>query len=88
MERPVSPIDYHCCECGASFEVGLGSLLTDDYQPSCPACESEDVQTDWDAVARRFGGPGDTTVEPGDAFPPVAGPLTPEPALQSPPARH
>ena len=64
MESPVSPIDYHCCECGASFEVGVGSLLTDDYRPGCPACESEDVQTDWDAVARRFGGPGDAIVEP------------------------
>ena len=60
----MSPIDYLCRECGASFEVGVGSLLTDDYQPGCPACESEDVQTDWDAVARRFGDPGDAIVEP------------------------
>ncbi len=51
----MSPIDYRCGECGASFEVGAGSLLTDDYQPGCPACESKDVQTDWDAVSRRFG---------------------------------
>jgi len=51
----VSPIDYRCRECGATFEVGTGSLLTDDYEPGCPACESDDVQTDWDAVTRRFG---------------------------------
>jgi DNA-directed RNA polymerase subunit RPC12/RpoP len=56
----VSPIDYLCRDCGASFEVGVGSLLTDDYQPGCPACDSEDVQTDWDAVANRF---GDTVAE-------------------------
>ena len=59
----MSPIDYHCHDCGASFEVGVGSLLTDDYQPGCPDCESEDVQTDWDAVARRFGGPAEVTDE-------------------------
>jgi predicted nucleic acid-binding Zn ribbon protein len=63
----MSPIDYRCRECGASFEVGVGSLLTDDYQPGCPACESEDVQTDWDAVGRRFGDPADATVEPNAA---------------------
>jgi hypothetical protein len=58
----VSPIDYRCLECGASFEVGTGSLLTDDYRPGCPGCESEDVQTDWDAVARRFGDSADMVV--------------------------
>ena len=51
----MSPIDYRCRECGAFFEVGVGSLLIDDYQPGCPACESEDAQTDWDAVVNRFG---------------------------------
>jgi putative FmdB family regulatory protein len=60
----VSPIDYRCRECGASFEVGVGSLLTDDYQPDCPACESEDVQTDWDAVVNRFGDPADVIAQP------------------------
>jgi hypothetical protein len=59
----VSPIDYHCRECGASFEVGVGSLLTDDFQPGCPACESEEVSTDWDAVARRFGDQTEAIVE-------------------------
>jgi len=63
----VSPIDYRCRECGAPFEVGVGSLLTDDYQPGCPACESENVQTDWDAVARRFGDPADALIEPAAA---------------------
>jgi len=53
----VSPIDYLCRECGASFEVGAGSLLSDDFAPGCPACESEHVETDWDAVTRRFGDP-------------------------------
>ncbi len=56
----MSPIDYLCRECGTSFEVGVGSLLSDDYQPGCPACESEHVQTDWDAVSLRFGELGDT----------------------------
>jgi hypothetical protein len=51
----VSPIDYVCHECGASFEVGVGSLLSDDYQPGCPACDGKNVQTDWDAVTERFG---------------------------------
>jgi hypothetical protein len=60
----VSPIDYLCRDCGASFEVGVGSLLTDEYQPGCPACDSEDVQTDWDAVTSRF---GDTVAEPPQA---------------------
>jgi RNA polymerase subunit RPABC4/transcription elongation factor Spt4 len=60
----VSPIDYRCRECGASLEVGVGSLLTDDYQPDCPACESEDVQTDWDAVVNRFVDPANAVVEP------------------------
>jgi RNA polymerase subunit RPABC4/transcription elongation factor Spt4 len=60
----VSPIDYLCRACGASFEVGVGSLLTDDYQPGCPACESGEVQTDWDAVATRFGSQTDAVAEP------------------------
>jgi hypothetical protein len=51
----MSPIDYLCSDCGASFEIGVGSLLTDDYQPGCPVCESARVGTDWDAVSRRFG---------------------------------
>jgi len=55
----VSPIDYRCRACGSSFEVGVGSLLTDDFEPGCPACESDQVETDWDAVARRFGDPSD-----------------------------
>jgi hypothetical protein len=38
--------------------------LTDDYQPDCPACESEDIKTDWDAVVNRFGDPADASVEP------------------------
>lgn len=59
----MSPIDYLCRECGASFEVGVGSLLTDDYQPDCPACESEEVGTDWDAVAKRFGDQVEAIVE-------------------------
>jgi DNA-directed RNA polymerase subunit RPC12/RpoP len=59
----VSPIDYLCRDCGASFEVGVGSLLTDDFQPGCPACESKEVQTDWDAVSNRFGDLVDVTVE-------------------------
>jgi hypothetical protein len=63
MEIPVSPIDYRCRECGASFEVGVGSLLSDDYQPGCPGCKSVDVQTDWDAVTRRFGDPADAVAE-------------------------
>lgn len=59
----MSPIDYLCRECGASFEVGVGSLLSDDYRPGCPSCESEEVKTDWDAVARRFGDPAETMAE-------------------------
>jgi DNA-directed RNA polymerase subunit RPC12/RpoP len=55
----VSPIDYLCRDCGTSFEVGVGSLLSDDFEPGCPACESDQVETDWDAVGRRFGGPSD-----------------------------
>jgi DNA-directed RNA polymerase subunit RPC12/RpoP len=55
----VSPIDYLCRDCGATFEVGVSSLLSDDYQPGCPACDGHEVQTDWDAVSRRFGEPGD-----------------------------
>jgi len=53
------PIDYLCRDCGASFEVGVGFLLSDDFRPGCPACESADVATDWDAVGRRFGEPSD-----------------------------
>ena len=53
----MSPIDYLCRDCGASFEVGVGSLLSDDYSPDCPACDSDHVGTDWDAVLRRFGDP-------------------------------
>jgi hypothetical protein len=63
----VSPIDYLCRACGASFEGGVGSLLTDDYQPGCPSCESEEVQTDWDAVATRFGARADLIVRPSAA---------------------
>lgn len=59
----MSPIDYLCRECGASFEVGVGSLLSDDYRPGCPTCESAEVGTDWDAVARRFGDHAETTAE-------------------------
>jgi hypothetical protein len=60
----VSPIDYRCRTCGASFEIGVASLTTDDYRPGCPACESDEVQTDWDAVARRFGDHTGEAAEP------------------------
>jgi hypothetical protein len=60
----VSPIDYLCRSCGASFEVGVGSLTSDDYRPGCPACDSGQVQTDWDAVARRFGDQAEQLAEP------------------------
>ena len=53
----MSPIDYRCRDCGASFEVGVGSLLSDDYRADCPECDSVRVATDWDAVVRRFGEP-------------------------------
>ena len=59
----MSPIDYLCRDCGASFEVGVGSLLTDDYRPGCPTCESDEVSTDWDAVARRFGDQAEAITE-------------------------
>jgi DNA-directed RNA polymerase subunit RPC12/RpoP len=53
----MSPIDYLCRECGSSFEVGVGLLLSDDYRPDCPSCQSDEVGTDWDAVVGRFGEP-------------------------------
>jgi DNA-directed RNA polymerase subunit RPC12/RpoP len=65
----VSPIDYLCRDCGASFEVGVGSLLSDDYRPGCPSCESDQVGTDWDAVVRRFGEPGVPVEDPEAAAP-------------------
>jgi DNA-directed RNA polymerase subunit RPC12/RpoP len=51
----MSPIDYLCRDCGASFAIGVSSLLSDDYRPDCPSCDSDAVGTDWDAVVRRFG---------------------------------
>jgi hypothetical protein len=61
----LSPIDYLCRDCGSSFEVGVGSLLSDDYRPDCPACDSDQVGTDWDAVVGRFGelGPSEEDLE-------------------------
>jgi len=53
----VSPIDHGYRDCGASFEVGLGSLLSDDYRADCLECDSVRVAADWDAVVRRFGEP-------------------------------
>jgi predicted nucleic acid-binding Zn ribbon protein len=50
----VSPIDHLCSECGASFEVGLRSLLSDDSRLRCPECRSDAVRTDWNAVSARF----------------------------------
>lgn len=65
----MSPIDFLCNDCGASFELGVGSLASDDFEPGCPTCESTRVETDWDAVIGRFPEPG----RPGsDARRPVA----------------
>jgi DNA-directed RNA polymerase subunit RPC12/RpoP len=65
----VSPIDYLCRDCGASFEIGVSSLLSDDYRPDCPTCDSNDVGTDWDAVVRRFGDTPSLDKEPHAAVP-------------------
>jgi DNA-directed RNA polymerase subunit RPC12/RpoP len=65
----MSPIDYLCRRCGSSFEVGVGSLLSDDYRPGCPACDSDQVNTDWDAVVRRFGDAGPSAEDPKAAVP-------------------
>ena len=65
----MSPIDYLCRDCGASFEVGVGSLVSDDYRPGCPACDSEQVGADWDAVVRRFGEPARSDEETGASVP-------------------
>jgi hypothetical protein len=54
----VPPIDFLCHDCGASFELGVASLASDDYRPGCPDCESDRVATDWDAVVGRFPAPG------------------------------
>jgi DNA-directed RNA polymerase subunit RPC12/RpoP len=68
----MSPIDYLCRDCGSSFEVGVGSLLSDDFRPGCPSCESDQVGTDWNAVVRRFGEPGLSDEETKAAVPAAA----------------
>jgi hypothetical protein len=68
----MSPIDYLCRECGSPFEVGVGSLLSDDYRPGCPSCDSDEVGPDWDAVVRRFGVPSLPGVDLKTAVPAAA----------------
>jgi hypothetical protein len=65
----MSRIDYLCRECGSTFEVGVGLLLSDDYRPDCPSCQSDEVGTDWDAVVGRFGDAGPSVEDPKAAAP-------------------
>lgn len=55
----MSPIDYQCRDCGASFAIGVSSLLTGAHPPGCPVCDSEHVAADWEALARRYSEPAD-----------------------------